>query len=371
VALEHDLRWDQANALRGLRIVHSHTNALQEALATVRQELSLWRDMGLAHWEASALEGMSIIQNHLGRSAESLRTLHRAQAISNRLGDPVSVAISQYHLANGILYHDDASAQQSIDLAQQALDTFRHHRQPGWVAATLEIIGYACWVDDRYAEALDALEEAEKVTRRLGELAFLPELLAYQGLAHLGLGEVEQATVLTRHALMLLAQGGVSEEVVPEILYAHAVVLLAVGCTSQARAYLRRAYHRVLDGAATFEEEPARQAYFHRNPTMRRLMHDLQVHGLAPESGAGMRTVQLPAAYGDGTLRVVWTVDAGPADVAIEQAEGAIALRRARLSRLLSEAQAQGGSPTVADLAEVLEVSSRTIQRDLAALRRE
>jgi predicted DNA-binding transcriptional regulator YafY len=62
-------------------------------------------------------------------------------------------------------------------------------------------------------------------------------------------------------------------------------------------------------------------------------------------------------------------VDAGLADVALKRAEGAIALRRARLARLLAEARAQGGDPTVADLARALAVSSRTIQRDLAALK--
>ena len=66
---------------------------------------------------------------------------------------------------------------------------------------------------------------------------------------------------------------------------------------------------------------------------------------------------------------VTLTVDAGPADVALKQARGAIALRRTRLARLLREAQAQGATPTVAQLAEVLGVSTRTIKRDLAALR--
>jgi predicted DNA-binding transcriptional regulator YafY len=63
-------------------------------------------------------------------------------------------------------------------------------------------------------------------------------------------------------------------------------------------------------------------------------------------------------------------VDAGPADAALRHAQGAIALRRARLERLLEEAQAQGAAPSSADLAHALGVSRRTVQRDLAALRR-
>ena len=60
-------------------------------------------------------------------------------------------------------------------------------------------------------------------------------------------------------------------------------------------------------------------------------------------------------------------MDAGPADMVLRQSQGAIALRRSRLSRLLREAESQGASPTVAQLAEALGISPRTIQRDLAA----
>lgn len=369
IALEHDLRYELAMALRGLRIVLSNTKAMDKALAVVQEELSLWRDMGLEHCEAMALEGMAIIQNHLGLSVESLRTLRRAQEISKRRGDPVRVATNRYHLACAMLYHDDEMAQSSIEVARRALDIFRAYDQPGWAAAALEIIGYAHWVAGQYAAALDALREAEAITQRLGEVTFLPELFAYQGVAHLGLGDVNKALALTRRAVALLAQGGVSGEVEPEILYAHAMALFACDLASEAKGYLERAYNLLLDGAADFEDEPARLAFFHRNPTMRRLMRALHDRDMAPHDDAVVRVVKIPVARGDGLLRVTWTVDAGPADAALLRAEGAVPLRRARLMRLLAEARAQGGSPRIADLAGVLHVSQRTIQRDLATLR--
>lgn len=52
-------------------------------------------------------------------------------------------------------------------------------------------------------------------------------------------------------------QGGVSDEVVPEILYAYAVALIADDRDSEAYSYLQQAYHQLLDGAATFEEDSA------------------------------------------------------------------------------------------------------------------
>jgi DNA-binding SARP family transcriptional activator len=370
MALEHGLRRELAAALAGLRMVFGHTNALTKALAIGSEELSLWRDIGLVRREAAALEGLATIQNDLGRSAESLRTLAQAQALSDRLGDPVRTATHRYHLVCALLYHDDGLAREGVGVAEEALKIFRAHNETGWEAAALEIIGYALWVDGQYAAALAALREAEVLTRRLGELAFVPELLAYQGLAHVGLGLVVEALALTRQAVTLLAQGGVSDEAAPEILYAHAVTLAANDRQLEARGYLSQAYERMLDSAAAFEDGAARQAFFQRNPTLRRLMRELQARGIAPHPDAGTHMLKLPAARGGDPVRVVWTVDAGPPDAALKCAEGAIALRRVRLARLLAEAQAQGATATVADLALALDVSPRTIQRDLAALRR-
>jgi tetratricopeptide (TPR) repeat protein len=279
------------------------------------------------------------------------------------------MATHRYHMASAMIYHDDAAAPKAIGVAREALTILRTHRQPGWEAATLEIIGYALWVDGQHAAALDALRQAETLTRRLGELAFVPELLAYQGLGHLGLGHTDEALQLTRQAVLLQTQGGVSDEVAPEILYARAMALATAGLEAEAEGYLNRAYGLLLQGAAVFEDEDARQAYFNRNPTMRRLMRELRAHGLAPPADAGVRRVQLPA-QGGGSRSVLWTVDAGPPDAALRQAKGAVATRRARLAGLLAEAAAQGATPTIADLAHALEVSPRTVQRDMAALRR-
>jgi DNA-binding SARP family transcriptional activator len=371
VALEHDLPYDRAMALRGLRVVMTYTQALNEALATAREELRIWRDLGLERGEAVALEGISLIQGYLGRSADSLRTLAQAQEISRRLGEPVRMAINRYNLASTMMYHDDNLAPRAVEVARQALEAFRAHNQPTWEASTLTALGYALWVDGQHAAALGYFRQAYAISEQVGELLFVPELLAYQGLAQLGLGEPVEALALTRRAVTSMAHGDVSDEVVPEICYAHAMALAANGREERARVYFERAYESLLDGAAQVEDEEARQAFFHRSPTTRRLMRELRARSIAPPPGAGVRTVQLPAARGGGPLRVHWTVDAGPADTALKRAEGAIALRRARLARLLEEAQVQGATPSTADLAQALNVSQRTIQRDLTTLRSE
>ena len=369
VALERGLRPELASALRGLRLAQTHTNALSDALASVQEELSIWRDLGLELREAEAVEGLALIQNHLGQSAESLRSTRLALEISRRLGDPVRIAISRYNMAFSLVYHDDALARQAVEKGKQALAGFRAHGQPGWEASALTVVGYALWVDGQDSAALGFLRRAHAAKERVGDLGYLPELLAYQGLAQLGLGQRAEALDLTRRAVLSLAQGEVSDEVVPEIYFARASALSAADQEEQARQYFAQAYDALLAGAAPLADEEARQAFFHRNPTMRRLMQELRARGIAPAREAGVVSLRLPAVRGGQPVPVRWTVDAGPADVALKQAQGAIAMRRARLSRLLEEAEAQGATPSVAQLASVLGVGKRTLQRDLVALR--
>jgi hypothetical protein len=67
-------------------------------------------------------------------------------------------------------------------------------------------------------------------------------------------------------------------------------------------------------------------------------------------------------------VEVTWTLDAGTEDLEVLGQQGATALRRVRLLRLVDEALDQGGEPTQEDLAKALGVSARTIRTDIAAL---
>lgn len=369
VALENGLRYHLAATLHGTRVAQLNTNRLSDALATVQEELSIWRDLALQRREAVALEGLALILDYLGRSADSLRAMEQALDISTGLGDAVRLAINQYNLAYSLLYHDDANAPRAAELAHQALETFRAHRLAGWVAVALIALAYAHWVAGQHDQALTLFQQAQVAAEQVGNLAYVPELLAYQGLASLGLDRREEALALTRTAVLAMAQGEVSQEVVPEIYYAHAAALVASGMEGQARLYLARAYQHLTDSASKLEDDTARQAFFQRNPTMRRLMNELYARDMALPPAAGVISRQLPSSHGERPVQVRWTVDAGPPDDALRQARGAVDLRRSRLNRLIREAQAQGASPTAQQLAEALGVSKRTVQRDLAALR--
>ena len=372
LAHEHGLHRYLAEALHGLANARSDLGIFVEPLDTLQQALSIWRDLGLQHKEASTLQSLSSLYDLLGRGAEAQRTLERARQIYERIGDPLGVARSKYHLAAAIPYHDEAEAARAIALAGDALDTFREHDQPGWEAAALAAMGYAQWIDGQHTAALDAFHRAYTLYQRRGEIRALPELLAYQGLAHLGLGNRTEALDCTRRALLALAQGPSGNDIVSEIYYAHAVVLEASGQEEQAHKYLGRAYNNLLDYAAQLEDESARRAFFRRDPTVRRLMEKVYECSIAPRPDSGVVTRWLPPRTGPARppVPVEWTLDAGPPDASLQRSKGAIALRRERLARVLRESRTQGARPTIRQLAADFGVSPRTIKRDLAVLRK-
>ncbi|MBN1657289.1 MAG: DUF1670 domain-containing protein [Anaerolineae bacterium] len=369
LAHEHGLRTCLAEALRGIATIHSDHFSLAGALSVYQEELSIWRDLGLRGREAQTLHNLAIVQAQLGRLPECLRTLEQARLICEQLCDPVELAINQYNVADTLLHYDDANAHEAAAVICQVLEILSDQQQPAWEAAASATLGSALWIQGQHAAALDAFRRAHDLYEQMGELPFLAEMLACQALACLGLEQPEQALALSRRAVLSLAQGAGFAESTPVIYYAHARALEANSRADQAREYLARAYHHLLAGAAQLEDEPARQACFAYHPITRRLMQQVYACGLAPTPAAGVFTHQLRASRPGNLVPVRLTLDAGLADAALKQTQGAVALRRARLARLLQEAQAQGARPTLAQLADLLDVSQRTLKRDLAVLR--
>ncbi len=374
LAQEHDLRCYLAEALLDLAQARSGLGIFVDALPEVQEALSIWRDLGLRRPEAKALKTLSIICDMLGRHEESLRAIERAQQIYEELGHPLGVAQCRYHRAAGLPYRDEALLDEAIALVEEAIAAFRAHDELGWEASALANLGFLLLLDEQYEAALGPLREGYAKLDQLDETAFLPDPLAHQGLAHLGLGNLAQALDCTRRAVLALAHGALESDVASEIYYAHAVVLDAHGLEEQAKTYLVRAYENLLTYAEQLEDEAARRAFFARGPMVRRLMKEVYARGMAPDPESGVVTRWLPhgregSRAKDEVVPVTLTLDAGPSDMALKRSKGAIALRRARLLRMLREAESQGARPTIQHLANTLGVSPRTIKRDLAALR--
>lgn len=76
-----------------------------------------------------------------------------------------------------------------------------------------------------------------------------------------------------------------------------------------------------------------------------------------------------PELAASAKVAVVLTLDSGVEDIQVRASQGAEALRRGRILRLTDEALGQGGVLTQEDLARLLGVDRRTIERDVRALK--
>lgn len=121
------------------------------------------------------------------------------------------------------------------------------------------------------------------------------------------------------------------------------------------------------------------QGEFHYAPRIAEaILAEAQVHlgGRASHLRPGqMRKILVKrgAAHGQklsglSKVEVTWTVDAGLEDQQVLQAYGRQRLRQVRIVRLLEEALEQGAVATQEDLAQVLQVTPRTIKRDFVEL---
>ena len=335
---------------------------LCSAQAAYEEALTSCRNVGFPRLEARILNELAECNDLLGLSRRSLSLLREAEALLVQCQDPVAVAINHYNQVFTHLYLGDDQADQAIALARSALSIFRQHRQTHWVADGLVALGYAQWVGGYHRQALQALAESYRLHEQLGEQEKFCEILALQAQANLGLGQVQEALTCSRQAVLSLAQGSRAKDMQVEVFFAHAMALSATEDDAQAEEYLRRAYAVLIEIASALEDDAARMAFFKRGPITRRLMQKIYARGIARPAGSDGEGHWLESKERGYSARVQWTVDAGPADVALKQAKGAIAVRRARLARLMQEAERQGIHAREADLA-VMNIHYRVLDR--------
>lgn len=325
------------------------------------------RDLGLKDLEAQILLGMSAACDFLGRYDECIQLLNSAREIYRKRKDPIGLAKVDYNLAAALPYHDESRCDEAIQYAQSALDYFKATGRMEWQAVAHTALAFALWIDGYYQEAIPHYQESIELHVALGEHNYIPELYAYIGLAYLDMGDLQAGLEWTDRACYEQSIRNHSD-IVADIFYARGVALEASGEMQEAVKFYSRAYHTLLDYAQDIEDEEARQAYFHRDPVTRRLMKKINELGLSPQSRQMVIRRNILGRR-QGQVEYSLVVDTGAADQAFAQGKGDTALRRIRLKRLLSQAERWKMNLTLGEIAQALNVSKRTVQRDLKTLK--
>lgn len=337
------------------------------AYRVYNKALDLSRDTGMKRAEAQILLGLAASCDFLGRNAECIQALETARTIYSELNDKVGLAKVDYNLAAALPYHDESRCDDAIRFAQSALSVSMETDQKELQAVAHTSLALALWLKGQYQDAIVNYKKSIELHKVLGENNYIPELCAYIGLTHLGMGNVDDALAWTDRALNEQAMLNLSD-IVTDIYYARGAVLDASGRHQEATRHYKQAYQTLLEYAKDIEEEDARQAYFYRDPITRRLMKKIYTLGLAPKAryiSFKHQTVTQKTNLPDVAL----TIHAGPSDEALAQGRGNAVLRRTRLERILRQAGNQQVKLSLEELAGILKVSKRTIQRDLVNIK--
>lgn len=207
------------------------------------------------------------------------------------------------------------------------------------------------------AQALEHLEHALAACRDLGLADLEPPLIALRGLALLKQGRLDQACQSTSEAMERLKPGIEQPYLIP---YWHAQVLDALGQKAEARLAAQRAYELLCQSLEGLSPEQ-------RSASLEEVPEHRAIAATWAACGFSQVTVRLPrAGRPDETVEVAWTPSA-PEDDAIPNK---VTRRRHRLARLIREAGEQGGVPTQEKLAEALGAGLRTIERDMAEMKK-
>ena len=298
---------------------------LPEALQALDETVAICLELGItAAVEVNLLYRGQVLRA-LERYDEGLRDLEAASATDDRLVKPRAL------IALAELWLDRHELLRAFESVAQAIALVREVGSKPYLGVALRLLGQVRAADASGAlpARSDALPDAEACFQSSIELLTSAQYDSDLGLAYAHYG-----------AYVLARQRGDEARVL--LLQAQA---LARRCGMQAlQATIQRDLQNIVAESVV--------------PTAGQVRVRLARQG-APR-GRPLRT--------DEVAEIIWTVTSTE-DVNARELGGKVAERQLRIRRLCAEALAQGAEPTVADLATALGVTSRTVDRDIAALR--
>ncbi len=402
-AAQHNDLLEQAEGLNLLGIIHMERGAAEEARPIYEQSIEHCRKIGFLYGEGRALVNLGNLCYFQGRLGEMLRLYGRAIQIFETLDEKrgeAQLRLNRASITLNVLGNSPqvkADAQFALDYARQVDDPIslgqaltvlaeierqegerpkaRAHLEEGirvmektgdrWLLTQeYRTLGSLNIEDGRFDEAIENLDQALAICQQLGLEDMQPPILGIRGLALLGMARFEQALQSTEEAMRRLSPDVERGYLIP---YWHAQALNAAGRSAEACAAITQSYEMLQKSLSGLSPEQQRLS-----------LENVQEHReiMAAWQAGGPRrvAVRLPRVAApprgpimdDDYVIVSWTIET-PED---ETIPGKVARRRHRLIRLLREAAQQGGVPTQQDLADALGVGLRTVERDMAEMKK-
>jgi tetratricopeptide (TPR) repeat protein len=378
------------------------TGEASQALESYRTALDLCRRIGYRHGEGVNLTNLANLQQDVGAVTDALNGYDRAAGLfaelGNRRGQAMVLANSASARHN--LLGEDEKAEAD---ARTAMEHFAETGDRVGVAHCMEVIAGTELRRGRRKEARVLLEKSLDDLEGTGNSMLRSQVLRSLALVELSEKNIPSALRILATAHSLCLTSGLDDLRV-ELISIEALAQLSTGSPEKALALARESVERLSPGVerpylihhrhslaaeAVGEMEEARAASLAAGRMLQEALAGLSPDDFdravqrVPEHRAiasradnhqpRVMEVTLPALDAptgrplkEADLRLVrWTLE-HPSD---RNHKTPIARRRARLLRLLEEAERAGATPTTEHLADALSVSSSTIRRDLISLR--
>lgn len=347
-----------ARLARQLGIAHMAARHYEAGLALLRESVRRAQ-------VANDMQGMLICQTSLcyeltnfGLYQESLPLAIATIGVARQLGARTQESALLNLLARAYYQSGDGTAARAR--ADESATIAEALQLPEYAAESLNMITILALVAGRLEEAITTITRAEQLLAGRGTTMLTVHHTAAR--VWLAAGQHprarERACASIRHAV----DQGLAAIAAIDVLWEAAEVIAILDGPRAADPVRQRAYARLLDDTSRLVAPSMRRAFLSATKAHR---------AAAAWNGTGpQRLVWLPLPnaptgrplYPDEQVPVVWTLH-DPDDP-----WATIARRRRQLQRLTSEAIAQGAVATVQALAGALEVSTRTVLRDLQAL---
>ncbi len=395
-----DDRRGQAEALGSLGIITMEQGHAEESLSYYQRAIDVCREIGYRHGEgvntvnlgnalwyagwisgalekfARAIEIFGVIGNRRGQALVEAN----AASLHHTLGDDKTAAAYCRRALEYFTEVDNADGAAQVlcnladisrragrlDEAEDYLATALHSIETTgnqWLAVqALQSRALLQLAQDLATRAVATADKALRLCRRLGLTDFEAGLLSVRGVALLALGDTRQGAESTAEAVKRLKSGTDQAYLVP---FRHALALRELEREDEAADLFRQAHDLLAETLRDLSD--SQKAVAMAVPELRAIaeaMESVEPTLLTVRLARKRVPTGRPLTDSDRTA-VHWTITSPEDDGWKDPVER----RRGRLRRLLQEADGQDAAPTVDDLAQALDVSVRTIRRDLASLR--
>lgn len=358
--------WQTAHTQTGLMSTLAEISAWDRLLATAEEAIPVLESFGDRPNLAVARHNQALAFNALGEHTKARRSLEQNLQVFESIRSRRAMGVTQAVL--GDVAEQEGNHEESISLYRQAIASAEAVQSLDGIANAQWHLGSLYLKLEQPQEAIPLLEAAQVSWIEQENDWERKQTEVVLGLALLTVGEKDRAEQLAQNMWGAFQSNELMGEKSQRWLWSLYRLLLELKLEEQAQEVLQGACTELQRQGKNITNPNLRRGFFERIAENRAILNAYAQLVDAPRVltvSLARKDVPLGRTLRkDEFVTVKWTVNTPEDEAIADKTEQ----RQHRLRRLLAESAAQGAAPTDDDLAKALQVSRRTILRDMQEL---